>query len=86
MNEHDNPKYAYTGHNPGVIDFIKKCRNTGEAIEIVEFMMGRGEITSEQGKKIINQVTRYGIKSFFREKKKKVSDDDYISKQMEEDG
>ncbi|MFX0024842.1 MAG: DUF2095 family protein [Candidatus Hermodarchaeota archaeon] len=44
--------------NPGVIDFIRRCTNNSEALEILEYLLKRKEINLEFYKKLKNQIRK----------------------------
>ena len=46
-----------TGYNPDIVDFLRRCDTDKEALEIVDFMEKRGEISKEYGKKLREQLT-----------------------------
>ncbi len=52
------------GFNPTVIDFIRRCKSIEEALEIIDFMEGRGEISSEYSRKLKEQLKNKGLRSF----------------------
>ena len=54
----------YRGHNPSVIDFIRRCNNTAEAEEIISYLENRGEISEEYAGEIRKQLKNKGIRSF----------------------
>lgn len=54
--------------NPGPIDFIRRCGNKNEAIEILDFLHKRNEITQETYKKLKNQIEKKdGLKKLIEE-------------------
>jgi hypothetical protein len=46
--------------NPGVIDFIRRCSNDDEAIEILDYLLKRKEITSEEYNTLKTQILLEG--------------------------
>ena len=44
--------------NPGVIDFIRRCANKEQAIEILAYLLRRNEITNEKYTLLMNQITQ----------------------------
>ena len=38
----------FTGYTPSVIDFICRCSNEEEAVEIIEYMLKKGDISQEK--------------------------------------
>lgn len=53
---------------PGIIDFIRRAKIPEDAIEVVEYMKTKGEITDDQAKKFINQIENKGLESFGQHK------------------
>jgi len=53
-----------TGYNPDIVDFLRRCDTDKEALEIVDFMEKRGEISKEYGKKLREQLNEAGVRSF----------------------
>lgn len=54
----------FAGYEPGVIDFICRCKTDEEAREIIEFMLKRGEITEEYAAELLKQLEEQGLESF----------------------
>jgi len=50
--------------NPDVVAFIRRCSYKEEAIEIIEFMLRRGEINEGYAEKLKDQIEEYGLESF----------------------
>jgi len=54
--------------NPGVIDFIRRCTNKDEALEILDYLFKRKEINLEFYKKLKNQISKKnGLKKLIKE-------------------
>ena len=53
-------------HNyvPTVVDFIRRCSNEKEAIEIITFLEKRCEITKEHAQQLRKQLEQKGVRSF----------------------
>lgn len=62
--------YRFAGYNPNVIDFIRRCDTDKEALEIIEFLEKKNDITSEQGDSLRKQLEKDGLRSFGSKKKK----------------
>ncbi len=63
-----NDLYPNELYNPGVVDFLRRCTNNEDAIDILEYLMERKEIPLEdyvKYKKIISQEG--GLKQFIDE-------------------
>ncbi|NVM02865.1 MAG: DUF2095 family protein [Candidatus Helarchaeota archaeon] len=55
--------------NPDIISFIRRCNCNEEVIEIIDYMLHKGEITSEYAEKLKIQLELEGLRSFGTEKK-----------------
>ncbi len=49
---------------PDVVDFIRRCDTEEQAMEIVDFLLKRGEISKSQAKAIKAQLRTQGVRSF----------------------
>lgn len=49
---------------PSSIDFIRRCHDEDEALEIITYMESRGEINEVTGKNLRAQLLKGGIRSF----------------------
>jgi len=47
-------------YNPGVIDFIRRCSNNEDAINILDYLMKRNEISKEDYKSYTNIISQEG--------------------------
>lgn len=54
----------FRGYQPGVIDFIRRCDTEEEAIEIVDYLEKRGELTPDEAEEIRRKIQREGVRSF----------------------
>jgi hypothetical protein len=62
----NNRKFA--GYEPSVKDFIRRCTNETQALEIIEYMRSREEITEDKAEKLYRKLEKEGLKSFGRKK------------------
>ena len=46
--------------NPGAIDFIRRCKTNEEAMEILDFLLKREELTLEKYKELSNRISQDG--------------------------
>ena len=53
-----------SNYDPDIIDFLRRCDNTQQAEEIINYMESRGEITKDHAKKLRLQLTKKGLRSF----------------------
>ncbi len=61
---------------PTVVDYIRRCKTTEEAIKVVEYLAKRGEITGEEAEELKSILVNYGVE-FFGSRK----EDDYYYKE-----
>ncbi len=52
------------GYTPDVIDFLRRCSKEEEAVEIIEYLQRRGEISKAYSEKLLKQLFEKGLKSF----------------------
>lgn len=57
------------GFEPNVIDFIKRCDKDEEALEIIDFLERKGEITKEYAESLRARIRERGVRSFGRKRK-----------------
>ncbi|RDE16494.1 MAG: DUF2095 domain-containing protein [Candidatus Thorarchaeota archaeon] len=55
---------------PDVVDFIRRCDTESEALEIIEFMVKRRELTETQAKTMRRQLKEEGLRSFGAKKER----------------
>ena len=55
---------------PNVIDYIRRCDTVPQAMEIVDYMVNRGELTPTKAKTIKKQLKADGLRSFGAKKEK----------------
>ncbi len=55
--------------NPDIIAFIRRCQFDEQAIEIIDYMLKKGEITEEYAEKLKIQLETEGLRSFGSQKK-----------------
>ncbi len=71
------PSPSFRGYVPDVVDFIRRCDNSDQATEIVNYMEKRGEIDSDYACRLRNQLSTHGVRSFGPKK-----EDDYYLKMV----
>jgi len=54
----------FSGYNPTVIDFLRRCETDDEALEIINWMESRGEITPEMAKDLRITLIKKGVRAF----------------------
>jgi len=52
------------GYTPNVIDFIMRCDKNEEAIEIIDYLEKRKEITPAYASSLRKQINEKGVRSF----------------------
>ncbi len=53
-----------SGYEPTVIDFIRRCVTEDQAVEIINFLEGKGDIGKGHAKRLRVQVAQHGLGSF----------------------
>ncbi|MHA2357667.1 MAG: DUF2095 family protein [Candidatus Heimdallarchaeaceae archaeon] len=56
----------FRGYVPGVVDFICRCKTEEEAIEIINYMLKKGDISEDYAENLKNQLKEKGL-AFFGE-------------------
>ena len=59
----------FKGYIPGVVDFICRCSTEEEALEIIEYMFKKGDISEDYAKELKEQLKEKGLE-FFGEHRK----------------
>ncbi|MFW9990349.1 MAG: DUF2095 family protein, partial [Candidatus Odinarchaeota archaeon] len=63
-----NESYPNELYNPGTVDFIRRCTTKDEAIEILDYLLKRNEITNEDYSKFKNIIIQEkGLLKFINE-------------------
>lgn len=60
----ERASYQVQGYEPTVIDFIRRCDTEQQALEIIEFLESRGELSPGYARRLRNQLTQLGLRSF----------------------
>jgi hypothetical protein len=53
-----------SGYIPDVVDFIRRCDTLGEALEIVDYLEKRNELSFDAAVKLRAQLKLQGVRSF----------------------
>ena len=64
MSDRPEPQQAAKTFYPNVVDYIRRCETVSQAVEIVDYLLKRGEISSSQAKTIKSQLKSEGLRSF----------------------
>ena len=62
--EAPQPDRRFAGYDPNVVDFLRRCSNDEEALEIIEYMRNRGEVTKKEAEELCTQLREKGLRSF----------------------
>ncbi len=54
----------FSGYNPGLVDFICRCKSIAEALDIIEYLRNRNEIDIEEYEEAKKQLLEEGLESF----------------------
>lgn len=52
------------GHNPDIVDFIRRCDTPEQAEEIISYMEGQGEIPAERAAELRRRLRAEGLSGF----------------------
>lgn len=52
------------GYEPTVVDFIRRCETEAQALEIINFLEGRGGIEESYAERLRAQLKERGLRSF----------------------
>jgi len=55
---------VWSGYEPDVVDFIRRCKTIEQAEEIITYMENRKEITHQRAKELRIQLHKNGLRSF----------------------
>lgn len=59
----------FTGYEPTVIDFIRRCDREEQAKEIIDFMEKRSEISRDYAESLREKIRKEGLRSLGQKKK-----------------
>ena len=59
-----NTKREWAGYKPNFTDFLRRCDTDEEALGIINYLVGRGEITPKEAAKLRNRLEKEGVRSF----------------------
>ncbi len=69
VKEAEKATHSVQGYEPTAIDFIRRCENNDQALEIIAFLEEQGEITSDYARRLRVQLVERGLRSFGRTRK-----------------
>jgi len=70
MAEETDPAGGRETFTPDVVDYIRRCDTVSQALEIVDYLMKRNEISPSQARDIKGQLKTDGLRSFGAKKEK----------------
>jgi len=62
--ETSSDEMDFSGYTPDVIDFLRRCETDDEALEIINWLEKRGEITHEMAKDLRITLVKKGVRAF----------------------
>ena len=62
--EAEKAAHSVQGYAPTAIDFVRRCENDDQALEIINFLEERGEIKSSYARRLRIQLAERGLRSF----------------------
>lgn len=69
--------------DPSAVDFIRRAKTNEEAVDIIEYLAKRSEITKEKKNELLKQLEKDGLSSFGKHKKPGFYFD-YVDKKRED--
>ncbi|MCW4051484.1 MAG: DUF2095 domain-containing protein [Candidatus Bathyarchaeota archaeon] len=66
--EAEKPKRKFSDYDPDVMDFLRRCTTDEQALEIIEYMKNREEITVKTAEELCAQLKEKGLRSFGRKR------------------
>ncbi len=69
VDEAEKAAHGVEGYEPTVVDFLRRCKDDAQALEVIEFMEKRGEIKPDYAKRLRFQLVERGLRSFGKLKK-----------------
>ncbi len=64
VKEAEKATHANQGYEPTAVDFIRRCGTEQQALEVINFLEGQNKIGKSYAKRLRNQLTRKGLRSF----------------------
>jgi hypothetical protein len=57
-----------SGYEPNVFDFLARCDNNKQAIEIVDYLEKRGELPKGEAEDLRNRISEHGVRSLTKKR------------------
>jgi len=51
------------GYEPGVLDYLGRCGNEDEAVEVITYLVNKGELDDEEARKLMKRIEREGLRA-----------------------
>jgi len=62
--EAERATHSVLGYQPAAVDFIRRCDDEGQALQIINFLEARGELLPTYAERLRAQLIRDGLRSF----------------------
>ena len=69
VEEAEKVTHSMQGYEPTPIDYIRRCENDDQALEIINFLEERGEIGASYARRLRTQLVERGLRSFGKQRK-----------------
>ena len=66
--EAEKAVHCVQGYEPTAIDYLRRCENDRQALEIISFLEEKGEIDASYARKLREQLVHHGLRSFGKKK------------------
>jgi len=57
-------KRKFAGYEPDIVDYLRRCNTEEQALEVIEYMKYRDEITDEEANQYVEKLEEQGLRSF----------------------
>lgn len=61
-------KTSPNGYQPNVYDFLARCDNNKQAMEIVDYLERRGELPKEEAEGLRRRINEHGVRSLVKKR------------------
>ncbi len=69
VKEAEKVLHGLHGYEPTAVDFIRRCENDDQALEIINFLEEHGKIESGYARRLRVQLAERGLRSFGKRRK-----------------
>lgn len=69
VKEAEKASHSLHGYEPTAIDFIRRCENNAQALEIINFLEKNGKIEPSYARHLRAQLAEQGLQSFGKRRK-----------------